>query len=242
MARPITLTKSLTTSSSGMLGWFSSGAVLYTSGSSAQIGTSSGSVATALDTGRRISVWSSAAASDSLIVTITGLSEGGDPVTERILGSSAAGALRTTVQDFASVTSITFSSVLNVRINVATSSRAGTPWIVTDTWAVPFDLTAQITMTSTANSVLANFECTLEDITQIGTQGPTKYLSSSNPVVVPWYPTPFISQAAGSTFVSTTGDAVTNANFTSPISAWRVTITSSSSNASQMGVSVLQSG
>lgn len=239
---PVTLNKSITTSSSGMLGSFSSGTVLYTSGSSAAIGTSSGSVATTLDTGRRIVVWSSAAVSDSLIVTITGLSDGGDAVTEVILGSSAAGAVRSTIQDFQVVNSITFSSSLNVKMNIGTSSRAGTPWIVTNTWATPFDLTAAITLTSTANSVLANFECTLEDITQIGTQGPNKLLSSSNPRVVPWYPTPFISQVAGSTYVSTTGDAITTANFTSPISAWRVTLTSSSSNAAQMGVSVLQAG
>lgn len=242
MAQPITLNKSITTSSSGMLGWFSSGTVLYTSGSSAAIGTSSGSVATLLDTGRRISVWSSAAASDSLIVTITGVSDGGDVVTESILGSSAAGAVRTTQQDFQSITSITFSSSLNVRMNIATSSQAGTPWITTNSWANPFDLTAIITLTSTANSAKANFECTLEDITQIGVQGPNKLLSSSNPRVVPWYPTPFISQVAGSTYVSTAIDAVTTGYFTSPISAWRVTLTSSSSNAAQMGVSVLQAG
>lgn len=242
MGLPTTLIKSITTSSSLQLGFFSSQTVLYTSGSSAQIGTSSGAVASALDTGRRISVWSSAAASDSLICTITGLSSSGDLVTEQILGSSAAGALRTTQQDFYIVNSITFSSSLNVRMHVATSSKGGTPWIVTNTWANPFDMMASITLTSTANGVAANFECTLEDITQATQPGPTKFLSSSNPVVVPWYPTPFISQITGSTYVSTTGDAVTTANFTSPISAWRVTLTSSSSNAAQMGVTVLQSG
>ena len=241
MAQQTTLNKSITTSSSGMLGFFSSQTVLYTSGSSAAIGTSSGSVATTLDTGRRIIFWSSAAASDSLTITLTGLSDSGDPVTERIIGSSAAGSLRTTVQDFQSLTSVTFSSSLNVRMNIGTSSRAGTPWITTNSWATPFDLTAVLTQTSTANGVSANFECTLEDITQT-IPGPNKVLASSNPVIVPWYPTPFISQIAGSTFVSTAIDATTVANFTTPIAAWRVTLVSSSSNASQLGVSVLQAG
>jgi hypothetical protein len=241
MAQPIVLNKSVTTSSSGMLGFFSSGTVLYTSGSSAQIGTSSGAVATTLDTGRRIIVWSSAAASESLIITLTGLSDSGDVVTEKLLGSSAAGTLKTTVQDFASVTSVTFSSSLNVRLNLGTSSRAGTPWITTNSWADPFDMAVALTFTATGTAS-ANFECTLEDITQIGTPGPNKLLSSSNPQIVPWYPTPFISQTPGSTFVSTAIDAITTANFTNPISAWRVTLISSSSNAAQLGVSVLQAG
>jgi hypothetical protein len=240
MAQPTLLNKSITTSSSGMLGFFSSQTVLYTSGSSAQIGTSSGAVASLLDTGRRIIFWSSAAASDSLIITLTGVSDSGDAVTERILGSSAAGSIRTTVQDFQSVTSVTFSSSLNVRMNMGTSSRAGTPWITTNSWANPFDMAVQLTFTATGTAS-ANFECTLEDITQT-VPGPNKLLSSSNPQIVPWYPTPFISQTPGSTFVSTAIDAVTTANFTSPISAWRVTLISSSSNASQLGVSVLQTG
>lgn len=240
--QPITINKSLATSSSGLLGFFSSQTVQYTSGSSAQIGTSSGAVATNLDTGRRITVWSSALASDSLAITITGVSSNNNSVIETILGSCAAGVVRTTVQDFYKVNSITFSSSLNVKMNVAVSSKGGTPWIITDTWRNPFDMMASITLTSTANSVLANFECTLEDITQSAVPGPTKYLASSNQTVVPWYPTPFISQISGSTYVSTTGDAVTTANFTAPISAWRVTLTSSSSNAAQMAVTVLQSG
>jgi hypothetical protein len=195
-----------------------------------------------LDTGRRIVGWSSAAASDSLLITITGLSSGGDLMSEAIPGSSAAGATRTTVQDFYQITAITYSSSLNVRMNFGTSSRAGTPWMVTNTWATPFDLTVNITMSSTSNSMLANFETTLEDITQATIPGPTKTVSSTPTTVVPWYPTPTILQIAGSTFVSTIGDATTTANITTPIAAWRATLTSSSSTAGIMGVSVLQSG
>src|SRR6516165_2576275 len=241
MAQQQVLTKTLTTSSSGMLGFFSSGAVLYTSGSSAAVGTSSGSVGTLLDTGRRIIVWSSAAASDSLTITLTGLSSGGDLMSETIVGSSAAGSVRTTVQDFYQVTAITYSSSLNVRMNVGTSSRAGTPWITANIWATPFDLTAVVTTTTSSNSILTNFECTLDDITQT-VPSPSRSWSSNQALTVPFYPAPFISQSAGSTFVSSTGGLIASGNITTPISAWRITLTSSSSNAGTVGVTVLQSG
>jgi hypothetical protein len=238
--QPIVLSKSLAASSSNALGFFSSQTVLYTSGVANAIGTSSGSVATSLDTARRIILWSSAATSDSLFITLTGVSSGGDPVVETIAGSTVAGVVRTTIQDFFQVTAVTFSSSLSVRMNFGTSSRAGTPWTVTDTWRNPFDMMVQLTLSSTLNSVYANFECTLEDITQETIPGPNK-LSSAG-AVVPWFPTPFISQITGSTYVSTAIDAVTTANFTAPISAWRVSMSSSAAGAATLGVTVLQSG
>jgi hypothetical protein len=245
MAQQQFLTKTLTTSSSGFLGLYSSGATnptAYTSGATAAITTSSGSVATNLDTGRRIVVWTSSIASDNMLITLTGLASNGlSPMSETIRGSCAAGITNTTVQDFYNLTSITMSSAPTAGVHFGTSSRAGTPWMVTNTWATPFDLTVNITMSSTINSLLANFETTLEDITQDTIPGPTKFLSSSPTVQVPYYPTPIILQVAGSTFVSTVIDAQT-ANITTPIAAWRVTLTSSSSTAGSMAVSVLQSG
>lgn len=243
MGQPVIFTKSLAASSSNTLGSFSSAAVTaYTTGSTASVTTSSGAVGTVLDTGRRISIWSTAADQTSLLITITGLSEGGGTIDETVLGASATGALRTTFQDFLGPISLSFSSFpLEGRVHVATSSKGGTPWKAVDTWAKPFGLTAVISMTTSSNSALANFECTLEDITQT-VPGPLKYLSSTPTTPVLWYPTPFISQVPGSTLISTTGDLSAQGYFTSPISAWRVTLTSSSSTASTMGVSVLQSG
>jgi hypothetical protein len=245
MGQQIVLNKTLVASSSLTLGLFSSAATTaYTSGSSAQIGTSSGAIATTLDTDRRIILWSTGGDLTGLTAKITGTNAEGDTVVETVVGSSASGVVRTTVQDFNSVTSIVFSSQnpIAAALHVAISSRGGTPWTVTNTWADPFDLTAVITMSATGNSMAANFETTLEDITQATIPGPTKTISSTPTTIVPWYPTPVILQAAGSTFVSTAIDAVTVGNITTPIAAWRVTLTSSSSTAGTMGVSVLQSG
>jgi hypothetical protein len=244
MAQQITLTKSLVASSSLALGLFSSaGTTAYTTGSSASVGTSTGAIATQLDTGRRIAIWSTAADMSGLLVTLSGLTSGGDALVETVLGATASGVVRETKQDFAVVNSVSFSSQnpIAAALHIATSSHGGTPWITTNTWRNPFNLAAQISLTSTANSMSANFECTLDDITQTVPQ-PVRTVSSTPTTVVPWYPAPFISQIAGSTFISTAIDAVTVGNITTPIAAWRVTLTSSSSTAGTMGVAVLQSG
>jgi hypothetical protein len=244
MAQPLVLTKSLSASSSNFLGSFSSAApALYSSGAVASVGTSSGATATPLDTQRRITVWSTAADQSSLLITLTGLSDGGRPVVETITGSTAANtATRTTQQDFRSITSISFSSApIEGAIHIATSSRGGTPWIAADTWRNPFNLSAAITMTATGNTMSANFECTLEDITQATVPSP-KFLSSASSIAVPYFPTPFIPQIAGSTFISTAIDSITMGSLTAPISAWRVTLTSSSSTAGMMRAIGLQAG
>jgi hypothetical protein len=238
------LIKSLSASSSLQLGSFSSAATtLYTTGSSASVGTSSGAVATQFDTSRRVTIWSSAVDLSGLLVTINGVTSAGNKVTETLAGPIGT-SVRTTIQDFYQVNSILFSSQnpLAGILRVALSTRAGTPWIVADTWRNPFDMTVQLSFSSTANSMSANFETTLEDITQATLPGPTKFLSTTATTVVPWYPTPTILQLPGSTFVSTAIDAVTMANITTPIAAWRVTLISSAVGAGTLGVSVLQSG
>jgi hypothetical protein len=244
MAQQVTLTKSLVASSSLALGLFSSAATtLYTSGSSAAVGTSTGSVATALDTGRRIAVWSTAADMSGLLITLSGLTSGNDALVETVVGATASGLVRETKQDFAVVNSVAFSSQnpIAAALHIATSSHGGTPWITTNTWADPFDLSAQITLSATGNSMSANFECCLDDITQTVPQQ-VRTVSSTPATVIPWFPLPFISQVPGSTFISTAIDAVTLGNIPTPIAAWRVTLTSSSSTAGTMGVTVLQSG
>jgi hypothetical protein len=244
MAQQTILTKTLSASSSNFLGSFSSAAtMLYSSGVTASVGTSSGAVATALDTQRRITVWSTAADQSSLLITLTGLSDAGRTVTETITGSTAANTVtRTTVQDFAKVNTVAFSSSpIEGAIHIATSSRGGTPWVAADTWRNPFALAAAITMTATNNSMSANFECTLEDITQATVPSP-KFLSSTPTIPVPYFPTPFIPQVAGSTFLSTAIDAITMGILAGPIAAWRCTLTSSSSTAGMMRVVALQAG
>jgi hypothetical protein len=242
MAQQISLTKTLVASSSLALGLFSSaGTTLYTTGSSASVGTSTGAVATALDTGRRIILWSTGDNS-GLLISLSGQTSAGRPVTETLSGSLAS-SFRETKQDFYIVTSVSFSSQnpINSAQHVATSSHGGTPWITTDTWRNPTDLTAQITLSATNNSMSANFECAVDDITQI-TPNAVRTISSDGSNPVPWYPLPFISQQAGSTFISTCIDALTVGTITTPIAAWRMTLTSSSSTAGIATVSVLQSG
>jgi len=183
-------------------------------------------------------------ASRKPIPSIAGLTDNGGLIKETIIGSSALNTItRTTVQDFASVTSVSFSSTpLEGALHIATNTKGGTPWIVTDTWKDPFSLSAVIILTSTVNGLAANFETTVEDITQSYIPGPTKVISTSPGTVVPWYPTPVISQTAGSTFLSTAIDAATMGVFTAPFAAWRVTLTSSSSTAGAAGIEVLQAG
>lgn len=235
----ISLSKVITASSSLTLGAYSTAATTaYTSGVGYAIGSGS-----SLDTGRRITVWSSAADASGLRITITGRSEENDALVETIVGSTTGGAPRSTVQDFAYVDSVTFSSQnpLGAIVHIGTSSQAGTPWKTVSLWANPFNLSVGVTLSATTNSVKTNFECTLDDITQTIPTAAPKTLSSAT-TVVPFYPTPFIPQVAGSTVLSTAIDAFTVGNLTAAVAAWRVTLTSSSSTAGVAGITAVQAG
>lgn len=234
----ITLSKVITASSSLTLGAYSTAATtVYTSGVGYAIGSGS-----SLDTGRRITVWSSAADASALRITITGRSEEGSRLVETIVGSTTGASPRTTAQDFAYVDSVTFSSQspLGAIVHLGTSSQGGTPWKTVSLWANPFNLSVGVTLSATSNSVKTNFECTLDDITQT-IPSAAKTLSSAT-TVVPFYPTPFIPQVVGSTVLSTATDAFTVGNLTAAVAAWRITLTSSSSTAGVAGITAVQAG
>lgn len=241
----IYLTKSITASSSSTLGSFSSGTVTttYTSGVAATI-TTTGANATQLDTARRIIFWSSAAASDSLVINLTGTSESGATISETIVGSSAAGAARATTQDFASLTSVSFSSTPNVKINIGTNTQAGTAWKIFDQNIETFNFSATIAFNSTISTTLANLELTNDDPTNT-VKAPARFLSTSPTLQVPFTPTTFISQTAGSTLLSTANASQTTpafGNITTAAAAWRITLTSSSSTAGSLQATGLQLG
>lgn len=244
----IYISKALTASSSNTLGSFSTATVTaYTSGAGATIGTSSGATATTLDTARRIIVWSSAAASDGLRITITGLSESGATISETIVGSSAAGSVKTTTQDFLSITSVSFSSqnTLGAAIHFGTNTQGGTPWKIIDQGTPePLNFSMALTFNSTISTTLANLEVTLDDPTNT-IPAPPRFLSTAPTVQVPFTPVSFIQAFTGSTALSTANAAQTAPAFgtiTSNIAAWRLTLTSSSSTAGGLQATAMQYG
>jgi hypothetical protein len=242
----ILISKSITASSSNTLGIFSSAttATTYTSGVSFSIGTTSGSVATNLDTSRRIIVWSSALASDSLLITVTGRNDSGASISEIIHGSTVAGTPIATTQDFLSVTSVSFSSLPNAAIHFGTNTQAGTPWKMFDTNIEQFNFSMQMTFNSTISTTLTNLELTLDDPTQTVSQG-ARFLSSTPTIQVPFVPISFIPALTGSTALSTANASQTApafGNITAPAIAWRATLTSSSSTAGGVFINAMQYG
>lgn len=186
-----------------------------------------------LGTARRISYFSSVSADNSAVLfTLTGTNQGGAIISEVIRGSTAT-ALVQTSQDFLTVTSVVASCTVNAIANFGTSSLGGTPWYVVDTTRNPMAIAAGITFSTSANSMSAVFDVTLDDVTRT-------------------FPNPSLS--VPSVFNSTSGLGVAvstnswglinngNGNITAPIAAWRLTITSSSSGSGSISATVIQSG
>lgn len=235
------LTKTITASSSNTLGSYSTATTtVYTSGATV---TTTG---VALDTARRIIVWSSAAASDGLLITLTGTSESGATISEILTGSSAAGSTKVTTQDFLTVTSVSFSSQnpLGAIIHVGTNTQAGTPWKMFDQNIETFNFSAQISFNSTISTTLANLELTNDDPTNT-VKAPARFLSTSPTVQVPFTPSAFITSQTGSTALSTANASQTApaaGTITNVAAAWRITLTSSSSTAGSLQATGLQLG
>lgn len=180
-----------------------------------------------------------------LLIRVTGTNDGGDVITETVTGSTTAASPRATTQDFLTITSVSFSSQnpINGPIHIGTNTQAGTPWTVTDLYRNPFNLSVALSFNSTLAATLANFEVTLDDITQIDTPLP-KTLSTSPTVVVPFVPTYFIPQVAGSTYISTAAASGGSAlgNLTAACAAWRITLTSASSTSGGVFATGVQAG
>ncbi len=204
---------------SKLLGAFSSNGI-------GSISTASPSVVTLntsnLDTGRRI-VFTSTADASSLTLTFTGKGEQRTAsFSEAVKGSTASGVNATTTSDFISLSSVGVSSNANVPILIGTSSVGGTQWKLTNWHVTALAVGAALTFSSTAAAATGSIEFTMDDPTQT-------YPNPSSAAV----PAVFTSTSHVSTPASTNSWGIVNsdANSITPIAAWRLTVTSTSTSA-----------
>lgn len=212
--QPIYVTKNIAAASSTGVGSFSSG------------GTITLSCAT-LDTGRRIILWGSTSVAGN--ITIYGLSEAGTPISETLVGSTI-GSVVTSVQDYIKINALSLPSAgfASTTGYLGTSSQGGTPWQAVDTNRSPVNV--GFTLTPTTSAIVASFEYTTEAPIYLS---PQARWQNPNSVTGP-QPT-----------VSSLGSSVTAAAYgaiTTPIAAWRVTLTSTSTGAGTINAAVVQSG
>lgn len=209
------VTKFLPTGSSTGVGSFSSGAVL------------TGGTAT-FTTARRLIVWGSSALGAT--ITITGTSEGGGKISEVVASSTTVGATVQTVQDFMSVTAVTIScAVASTAGYIGTSSQGGTAWQLVDTMKNPINMFFYVRPTSTTVTVTLEYT---NDYPSYNVQAGIWDLSAN-------------STAGPAPIASTVVTALASAGFearTTPFTAWRLTLTSSSSGSGTVAATVVQSG
>jgi hypothetical protein len=237
MANPTYLSKTLITASSTIVGTLSSAspgvAVLNTA---------------SLDTQRRIIIWSASGTLATASFTITGTREGGSgsakgvpasgtTVTETITGP-ASGTTVSTTQDFLSVTSVSASSVIATMATFGTNTLGGTPWQSVNLHVTPVQIGGAITFSSSANSMVAQVDYTMDSPFTFGTPAP-----GGLPALINAVPIVFTSTTVFSSAVSNVSGPI---NFigtaTTPIVAWRMTLTSSSSSAGNVNISAVQAG
>lgn len=231
MSNIIEVTKTLAAASSTGIGTISSASPAV-----ATLNTSS------LDTGRRISIWSTGSTLAGFTFTVIGIREGGGPMRETITGPTSNVAVATT-QDFLSVSSILpSSSPLTNVATVGTNTQGGTVWQSVNVFTNPVQLGANLTFSSTANGTLASIEVTGDN----PFQDPNGYVPGGIPNDLEVVPISFTSTA----FSSVSGNTWESLNIVGPgsgqmvpIRAWRLTITSSSTSATTtVNVDALQAG
>lgn len=217
MYRPIYLTKSLVTASSTGLGSISSAATPVVT-----VKTS------ALDTARRIQFSSTGGnISSGVTFTVTGTIEGGGTKIESIFSSTGAAI---TTLDFLSITSVVVSCG-TLPISIGTNTTGGTRWVVVDEYGMD-PINGSITFSSSSNSMTGSLEWTMDDplglfpITRLGQPYPQ--------------PTVWISSIVNGVTGATEGIINIDGQLPVPVSAVRLTITSSSSGAGTVYATILQ--
>ncbi len=233
MANPVSISKSLAAASSTGIGTLSSA-----SPGVATLNSSS------LDTQRRIIIWSTGATLASANFTVTGTREGGGggtgtTVTETITGP-ASNTVVTTTQDFLSVTTVSASSAIANQATIGTNTVGGTPWQSVNLDLTPIQLGGAITFSSSAVGMSAQIDLTMDNPFSFGTFAPggTPAPLNNPPIVFvsTLFSTGTSSNHAGA--INAIGQALIT-----PIVAWRMTLTSSSTNAGiSANVSVIQAG
>lgn len=185
-----------------------------------------------LDTSRRIVFYSTADAS-SMDFTVFGYGSSLSATlqSEVVIGSTASGLAATTTSDFYKVTSVTISTNANIPFLIGTSSVGGTPWQITDWHGSPSVIGAALTFTTSANGMTGSIELTMDD--------PTNTYPNPN-LTVPGV----IRSTSHVVAASTTSFGIANvdANSFFPVSAWRMTLTSSSSAAGSLYGTVIVTG
>lgn len=229
MANPIAITKALAAASSTGIGTLSSA-----SPGVATLNTSN------LDTQRRIIIWSTGATLASASFTITGTREGGGTLGSETITGPTSNTVVTTTQDFLSVTSVSASSVIANTATIGTNNVGGTPWQSVNLTVTPIQLGGAITFSSSANGMSAQIDLTMDNPFTFTPASP-----GGLPLPLNQPPIVFVSTLF-STATSTNHAGAINAigqALITPIVAWRMTLTSSSTNAGVNAVvSVVQAG
>jgi hypothetical protein len=218
------LSKSLSVASSTGIGTISSAAPAVIVLNSSQ-----------LDTQRRIAVFSSSLTLASAVFTIRGTREGGGVITETLTGLTSVGGTNpvvTTQQDYLSVTSISASSQIERVAIFGTSSQGGTPWHLVSVANNPIVVSAAITLSSSGLAMTGAIDVTLDD--------PTRTFPNPNFTA----PQSFNSTSHVGAPTSTNAWGIVNvdANSNTPITAFRLTMTSTAGATGTVSATVLQSG
>lgn len=212
--QPVYVSKNISAASSA-------GVASFTSAGAITLNTSD------LGTARRIIVWGSTSVAATF--TIYGSDETGTPLSETVVGSTT-GAVVTTTQDFRIVSSVAISGTITATGGyIGTSTQGGTPWQVVDTTRNPIGLSFDVRPTSTSVVVSLEYSPDYPAYNPQNRNWPQSANQSNGP-----YPT--ISTACSSV------TAVTIGSISTPIAAWRLTLTSSSSGSGTAIALVTQSG
>jgi hypothetical protein len=224
LTNPVYVSKTLFLASSNGIATLSSGLTAPTSINSSN-----------LDTQRRIQIAASSGSESGAKFTITGTNQSGQIISETLTGPTSIAAVATS-QDFLSVTSIISSSAINSQVIIGTNTVGGTPWQGVNLNRVPLSIGAAMTFSSTANSMSAQL-----DITMDYPWGP---FGGAGGLPAPINSPPTVFQSTHWQSITSNlwdGINVVGSVFV-PIAAWRLTLTSSSSSAGNVNVSAVQAG
>ena len=193
--RPVTISKTLAAASANSIAASQSG--------TANTALTLTSAVVTLDTQRRVLI-TSAGNDSGITFAITGTSESGNVITEKLTGGNVAAV--GSVNDYLTVTKIVPSGNTAAAVTVGTSSIGSTPWKNASWNMAPFSLEVETVVSGT---VTYSLEYTL-----------SKFWEPSNSPLSNGYATNVKTSA-----VSNATAAAAN-TFTFPIAGWRLTVSS----------------
>lgn len=226
---PIYISKTLAAASSTGLGTISSASPAVTTLNTSQ-----------LDTQRRISIFSASASLASFSFTITGTRQGAGVVTETITGPTSNVAVATS-QDYLSVSSILASCApIATPAIFGTNTQGGTPWQSVNKHLTPIQIGGAMVFSSTANGMIGQIDLTMD----MPFLPPPAQAPGGLPYPINAVPAVFVSTAFSSATNSNNIDGINviGAGLLVPITAWRMTLTSTSSGAGSVNFTAIQAG